>query len=377
MAKDPFDGKRSIGDPRHIAHGSRTVEEWMQSKTLQWGMVAVAVVVFGGTPSAAEVGAARKAEQEAGARLKANDHCGAAEQFLKANREAPHVDLVFNAAVAADDAGDKIWAHRLFLQANEEAKGNDREISKALASAKAAAEKTPGQQCRRNFEGLSKEELVGALSDLQERVIRLEAKQRTTRASEQTTPFEIPIRDSATMGVTNGDLEVVVFTDYQCPFCSRVHPLMKELTSNPQTRDRATVVYKHFPLSFHKEAKPAAIAALAAREQGTQYFWAFSEQLFSNQRALGPEKYSQIAQEVGLDLRRFERDLRQKKAEYEREIKRDTADGMAIHVRGTPSIFVNGWMLKERTLAGVVKLADEHPPVGSPVSPRYRQVRVR
>lgn len=335
----------------------------------------VIVVAFGATSSAADMSTARKAEQEAKARIEQKDYCGAAQRFLEANQAAPHADYLFNAALAAQDGGDAVWAQRLFRRANAATKGDDRQLAAFLAAANKRVKASLGEHCERDVSTLSVQDQQDLLANMQTRLMKLE--QSNTKGGEQAAAFDIPRRNSATMGATNGDIDVVVFTDYQCPFCARVHPLMKELTTDPQTGDRVTVVYKQFPLAFHKQAEPAALAALAAREQGEAFFWAFSEKLFEHQRALGPEKYSQIAQEVGLDLGRFERDLRRNKGRYADEVNRDKADGANARVRGTPTIFVNGWALKERTVAGVMKLAAEHAAPNSAQLPRYRAVHVK
>mgnify|MGYP001813810923 FL=1 len=106
------------------------------------------------------------------------------------------------------------------------------------------------------------------------------------------------------------------------------------------------LVIKHFPLSSHKFAKPAAVAALAAHQQGK--FWEFHAKLFQNYRALDEQKVQEIATELELDMEKFATD--RKSPEISALIERDIRNGSAIGVRGTPTIFLNGKRVKNRSM---------------------------
>jgi protein-disulfide isomerase len=114
------------------------------------------------------------------------------------------------------------------------------------------------------------------------------------------------------------------------------------------------VVIKHFPLSSHKFARQAATAALAAGAQGK--FEAFHEQLFKNQRTLSDAKVQEIAQNLKLDMKKFNEDL--KDPAIQRLITRDLRNGMQAGVRGTPTIFVNGKRLTNRSLRGFQQMIE-------------------
>ncbi len=107
------------------------------------------------------------------------------------------------------------------------------------------------------------------------------------------------------------------------------------------------LVVKHYPLPSHQFARKAASAALAAAEQGK--FWEFHEKLFKNYRSLNDAKIQGIAEELALDMARFETD--RKSPDIQALITRDIQEGKRIGVRGTPSIFINGKMMKRRSLA--------------------------
>jgi protein-disulfide isomerase len=115
------------------------------------------------------------------------------------------------------------------------------------------------------------------------------------------------------------------------------------------------VVFKHYPLSFHQQALPAALASMAAAEQGR--FWEYHDELFINQNSLGSEKYMEIAESLGLDLKKFSLDMM--RPSLRKKIEQDVADAKKAGVTGTPAIFVNGRKLKKRDFSALSKLIDE------------------
>jgi protein-disulfide isomerase len=193
---------------------------------------------------------------------------------------------------------------------------------------------------------------------LEKRIVELEKRPKGPAApaqpAAQTAAYDLPIGSSHVLGVKNAPVTVTVFSDYECPFCSRVDPFLRDLVKDPDLKAKVNVVFKHFPLSFHQNAKPASKAALAAGEQGSDKFWAMSDKMFQNQRQLSPENFSKWAKEIGLDVTKFNNDLKNNDAKYEAAIKADTDLGVNnAKVRGTPSIYVAGWELRDRSVAGV------------------------
>ncbi|MEW6502128.1 MAG: thioredoxin domain-containing protein [Thermodesulfobacteriota bacterium] len=167
--------------------------------------------------------------------------------------------------------------------------------------------------------------------------------------------FAMPIDTSGApfIGPANAPVEIVVFSDFECPYCGQVGPLLDEvLQHNAKT---VKVVFKHFPLGFHKSAKPAALAAMAAQKQGK--FWEMHDRLFANQKSLTPEKFRAIAQELKLNLGQFDKD--QANIELAQRLEKDMNDGRRAGVRGTPTLFINGRRVKERDAAVIQKMIDE------------------
>jgi len=115
------------------------------------------------------------------------------------------------------------------------------------------------------------------------------------------------------------------------------------------------VVFKNFPLRNHKFAMQAAVAALAAEGQGK--FWEFHDLLFENYNKLSDQKIQEIAQAVGLNLEEYEK--KKNDPAIERKVRQDFSEGRQAGVRGTPTIFINGIRLRDRSLKGFQAAIDK------------------
>ncbi|MBF0619458.1 MAG: thioredoxin domain-containing protein [Candidatus Omnitrophica bacterium] len=161
-----------------------------------------------------------------------------------------------------------------------------------------------------------------------------------------TTVHNIPVGSSAVAGAKDGQAIITVFTDIQCPFCSRFHaPIKDVLKAYPND---VRFVVKNYPLPFHPNARGAAKAALAAGLQG-KYFEMIDE-LYANQQALGDDKYKELAGKVGLNVEQFLKDLKDKDADFEKTLQADTELAGNVGVRGTPTFFLNGRLTSARDL---------------------------
>jgi protein-disulfide isomerase len=130
-------------------------------------------------------------------------------------------------------------------------------------------------------------------------------------------------------------------------------PVLEQvLEKNP---DKVKLVFKNFPLRNHKFAMPAAIAALAAERQGK--FWEFHDLLFKDYNRLNEQKIKDIAQQLKLDMEKFEKD--RKDPQIRAMINRDLAEGNRAGVRGTPTVFINGRLLRNRGMAGFQELIEK------------------
>ena len=113
-----------------------------------------------------------------------------------------------------------------------------------------------------------------------------------------------------------------------------------------QYADEVKLYFKNYPLNIHKYAKKAAVAVLAAHRQGK--FIAFHNKLFENYRNLSDKKIEEIAKDLGLDKAAFDRD--RKSASISNLVNRDSMEARRIGIRSTPSVFINGKLLKRRNM---------------------------
>ena len=150
-----------------------------------------------------------------------------------------------------------------------------------------------------------------------------------------------PVRGPAQAKVT-----LVVFSDFQCPYCARVVPTYRRLQEAFASDLR--IVWRNQPLPFHPSAMPAAEAAMAAGAQGK--FWQMHDRLFEDPAHLGADDLRKSAEAIGLDLKRYDDDLATHR--YQPQIEGDIQQAARFGVNGTPTSFING-----RKVAGAYPFA--------------------
>ena len=152
----------------------------------------------------------------------------------------------------------------------------------------------------------------------------------------------VPITSADPMwGNRAAPVTVVVFSDFQCPFCSRVEPTLEQVrtTYGP---DKVRMVWKNEPLPFHPNAKPAAEAAQGTFALGgSDAFWKFHDTAFKNQAALSPESYEKWAQAAGVkDMAKWKAGIAAHT--WADKVDKDHAIAKASGVNGTPAFLING-----------------------------------
>jgi len=166
--------------------------------------------------------------------------------------------------------------------------------------------------------------------------------------SEPTQPVQnISVDDDPSRGDVNAPVTIVEFTDFQCPACAAMHPVLEEVLKSYGNKVRFVV--RDFPLNMHEWARKAAEAANAANAQGK--FFEYISVLFKNQKALDVPSLKKYASELGLDRARFDAAL--DRGVYAAEVKKDIEDGEMYGVGSTPTIFVNGVQLRILSAEGL------------------------
>lgn len=148
--------------------------------------------------------------------------------------------------------------------------------------------------------------------------------------------------DDPVLGDNDAPVTIVEFSDYQCPFCGRFYSqTLGQIKSKYIDTGKVRLVFRDFPLSFHPEAEPSALAANCAGEQGKYY--EFHDKVFENQASLSSTSRKQWASEIGLDVAKWEKC--QSDPDQLAEVRKDFQDGQAVGVQGTPAFFVNGKLI--------------------------------
>jgi protein-disulfide isomerase len=166
-------------------------------------------------------------------------------------------------------------------------------------------------------------------------VNRLMAKTPVTMALE---PPRLDVAEAGrpAKGPAAAPVRIIEFSDFECPFCLRAFPIVGQVLS--AYGDQVRLVYRHYPLPNHPNARPAAEAADCAAEQGK--FWEFHDRLFADQTRLGVGDLKQHASALGLNTAQFNDCVDTRK--FAQQVDADIAAANAAGVSGTPAFFING-----------------------------------
>ena len=152
--------------------------------------------------------------------------------------------------------------------------------------------------------------------------------------------FEVSSKGSPAKGPEDAPVTIIEFSDFECPFCSRVLPTLEQIAE--QYGDQVRIVFRQFPLdNLHPRARKAAEASLCADEQGK--FWEMHDRMFANQRQLGVDDLKRQAGELGLDSEAFAECL--DSGRFAAQVEEDLQAGQRVGVSGTPAFVINGRFL--------------------------------
>lgn len=155
-------------------------------------------------------------------------------------------------------------------------------------------------------------------------------------------PVDVSIDDDAIKGDKNAPVTIVEFSDYECPFCVRFYQnTLPQIVTDYIDTGKVRMVFRDFPLGFHRMARSSSIAAECARDQkGDEMYYEYHDKMYDNQSALSVESLKKWAGELGLNQSEFDDCLDSEK--FGDEIDKDFADGQSYGVTGTPAFFING-----------------------------------
>jgi protein-disulfide isomerase len=164
---------------------------------------------------------------------------------------------------------------------------------------------------------------------------------------------DINIAGAPFKGAADAPVTIVIFTDFQCPYCAKMVPLLDQVLE--KNKGKVKLVFKNFPLNTHQFARKAAAAALAAGKQGK--FWELHDRLFQNYNRLNDQVLQEQAQQLGLNMEVFQKDMND--PQIQQAVNQDYQDGLKAGVRGTPTIYVNGAILKNSNPEGFQAAIDK------------------
>jgi protein-disulfide isomerase len=164
---------------------------------------------------------------------------------------------------------------------------------------------------------------------------------KTAKAAGEVEKKDVPAagKDNPVKGAKNAKVVINEFSDFECPFCSRVNPTMKKIME--EYGDKVQVVWRNMPLPMHSNAKLAAEAAQEAFvQQGSEGFWKFHDTLFENQKALQRADLEKYAAAQGLNMAKFKKALDEHT--HAKHVENDVALAGKVGISGTPAFTVNG-----------------------------------
>jgi protein-disulfide isomerase len=166
--------------------------------------------------------------------------------------------------------------------------------------------------------------------------------QQPQRQEDPNAVYNVPVGNSPVLGPANALVTMVVFSDFQCPFCGRVEETLRTLRT--QFANDLRIVWKNEPLPFHDKARPAAEAAMEAYAQGgNAKFWAYHDLLFQHHAEPNGLERAQLeayAQQLGLNMARFRAAL--DNHTHQATVDADHALAQRVEANGTPHFFING-----------------------------------
>jgi len=204
----------------------------------------------------------------------------------------------------------------------------------ACGPSQQALEKAVGDYIAKNPQALQKPIMEAMKANRPQRPPEVPLEERIKH------PIKVPIDGAPVKGAANAPVTIVIFSDFQCPFCKRVLPTLEQIEKDYS--GKVKFAYRFNPLPFHPNAMPAAKAAAAANDQGK--FWQMHDALFANQADLSDAGLLKAAKEAGLDMKKFEADYKSDK--YDAKIKADIDFAQQNGANGTPAFFINGVALK-------------------------------
>lgn len=165
--------------------------------------------------------------------------------------------------------------------------------------------------------------------------------------------LEIKKGNSISLGREDAPVTLVTFMDFQCPLCSKVFPILRDILN--RYPDEVNLIFKHFPLKDHIYAEKAALASFSAYKQGK--FLEIAAVFFENREKFGDKTIDQAAEHVGLDMALFRKEVESKSVK--RVLDEDIEMGRKLMIKGVPAIFINGKQVNNKFLPNLPEMVSD------------------
>ncbi len=149
---------------------------------------------------------------------------------------------------------------------------------------------------------------------------------------------DIAINGAPTWGKADAKITLIEYSDFQCPYCARADKTVRKIKE--RYKDQVRIVYKQYPLNFHKDAFRASEASLCANDQSSEFFWKLHDYMLFNPKKLSTEQIITQAALIGMDGPRFQQCLNS--GRFTAKVNQEIAEGSKLGVQATPMFFVNG-----------------------------------
>lgn len=192
-----------------------------------------------------------------------------------------------------------------------------------------------------------KEISIPMFANVRKNIKKAVSKTKTKRPLD-TNIYDVNVGSSPVLGPDDAPVTIVIFSDFQCPYCVREFPKIKKMLENYP--NKLKVVFKHFPLNFHKKAKPAhAAAEFAFREEGSKSFWSMHDKILENPKKLDISSLRGYAASLKLDMVKFDEMIASQDTIVQLS-STDKAEAKKCGVFSTPTVLINGLKMESRNI---------------------------
>jgi protein-disulfide isomerase len=202
-----------------------------------------------------------------------------------------------------------------------------------------------------------RKEVAALHRDLAKALASMGGNQPPPEMQPDTNVYDVNIGSSPMQGPADAPVTIVLFSDFQCPFCVREYPKIRKVME--MYKDKVRLVFKHFPLPFHEKAKPAHAAAQFVFEQkGLVAFWKMHDMIMLNPDKIDSSDIRGYVSDTDIALGDFDA-VMDDENKINKLLSEDMAEAKKCNVTGTPTVLINGLKMQGREISDYQKRIDQ------------------